>query len=164
MVLFVLSITVRESSKAESHMSQTSHGSRQVLAQESWMETMVSVTGQQQKLLRKLLRWQKRTELLLQVWLMYLIQEQSDIIQRCVQKKDLQLSHSASQIRWQYHTAEQSLIMEQTRFHLLARQQTIVMLYLIWLQQFRLGEKSWTRDHRVLRFLQTGLQMRTELL
>ena len=67
------------------------------------------------------------------------------------------LSHSASQIRWQYHTAEQSLIMEQTRFHLLARQQTIVMLYLIWLQQFRLGEKSWTRDHRVLRFLQTGL-------
>ena len=34
-----------ESSKAESHMSQTSHGSRQVLAQESWMETMVSVTG-----------------------------------------------------------------------------------------------------------------------
>ena len=54
-------------------------------------------------------------------------------------------------------TAEQSLIMEQPRFHLLARQQTIVMLYLIWLQQFRLGEKSWTRDHRVLRFLQTGL-------
>ena len=45
MVLFVLSITVRESSKAESHMSQTSHGIRQVLAQESWMETMVSVTG-----------------------------------------------------------------------------------------------------------------------
>lgn len=41
----VLSITVRESSKAESHMSQTSHGIRQVLAQESWMETMVSVTG-----------------------------------------------------------------------------------------------------------------------
>ena len=32
-------------SKAESHMSQTSHGIRQVLAQESWMETMVSVTG-----------------------------------------------------------------------------------------------------------------------
>ena len=28
-----------------SHMSQTSHGIRQVLAQESWMETMVSVTG-----------------------------------------------------------------------------------------------------------------------
>ena len=45
MVLFVLSITVRESSKAESHMSQTSHGIRRVLAQESWMETMVSVTG-----------------------------------------------------------------------------------------------------------------------
>ena len=31
--------------KGESHMSQTSHGIRQVLAQESWMETMVSVTG-----------------------------------------------------------------------------------------------------------------------
>ena len=31
--------------EAESHMSQTSHGIRQVLAQESWMETMVSVTG-----------------------------------------------------------------------------------------------------------------------
>ena len=45
MVLFVLSITVRESSKAESHMSQTSHGIRQVLAQESWMGTMVLVTG-----------------------------------------------------------------------------------------------------------------------
>lgn len=31
--------------KGGSHMSQTSHGIRQVLAQESWMETMVSVTG-----------------------------------------------------------------------------------------------------------------------
>lgn len=64
MVLFVLSITVERILKGGIHMSQTSPGIRQVLAQESWMETDIGYWVAT-KATEKAIEMAKRTELLL---------------------------------------------------------------------------------------------------